>query len=193
MRHWLHGCIAVMLLVCTTMDTFLPTSTSRPQLLDLPPPPGCAVARMHGQLMEWGDPQPQHEGFASVLVAESDAEVAAALEAWAGFRRRHADPAAEYARLKPAPPIKPSTALDRWLTGTGGKPGGGGKPAGSAVASQALPPVAAGKAQQRPAASVAGVGDSSRATSSSSASKHTFPSAGPATISLVSIAANPER
>jgi hypothetical protein len=46
-------------------------------------------------------------------VCGSDAEAAAALEAWSMFGPQHPDPAAEYARLKPPPP-KVNT-LDRYF------------------------------------------------------------------------------
>lgn len=74
-----------------------------------------AVSRMYADLIEAGDPHVR-EGFASVLVCESDAEVEAALQAWSLFSTAHPDPAAEYARLRPPPPKKPAlNTLDRFF------------------------------------------------------------------------------
>ncbi|KAL4419776.1 hypothetical protein ABPG75_006874 [Micractinium tetrahymenae] len=108
-----------------------------------------AVNRMWTDLTEAGDPHPR-EGFASVLVCESDAEVEAALQAWSLYGPAHPDPAAEYARLKPPPPKKPVlNTLDRFFAK---KPKGEGGERGEAASA------AGAQQQQGQAAGAAGIG-----------------------------------
>eukprot|EP00887_Chlorella_sp_A99_P000125 scaffold16.g125.t1 len=71
-----------------------------------------AVNAAHTRYQEDGPPEAR-EGFASVLVCESDTEVAAALETWAAYGPGRLDVAAEYQRRRPPP--KPVNTIDRFF------------------------------------------------------------------------------
>lgn len=91
-------------------------------------------------------------GLAPPQICESDGDVAAALDAWVLFGPAHADPAAEYARLRPPPPPPPVlNTLDRYFKkgSSGGASGSGG---GTGSKNKAAGPAAApagGKQQQQ--------------------------------------------
>jgi aprataxin len=79
-------------------------------------------------------PPSAREGFASVLICRSDADAAAAVEAWAAWRGAGgsgADPAAEFARARPGAGARAHTLEAAWRRGGA---------ASSAVAAAAAPP-----------------------------------------------------